>query len=395
MKQFYSLYRCALLLFILNLGVTNIKAQPFNGFMNFDGIDDEFLGTGYPIPSNSDFTIEFWFKVCEDTIYYPQVFLGNSDNLEIDAFTNTVFNGPNTYQLCVKYVPNNHVCHQDQQFYFDAQWHHIAVTYVKALDRFNIFYDGIDGTIANSINYSFSPFPSITLGVATYQPSFKAHYKGYMDEMRISNTVRYPTTFTPPTAAFTTDANTVRLWHFDEANPVTSVTDHSGNGFNLTPSGSPRTIQPNNLILQSGIALTTDGTFNSYQWINCSTGVPIAGATTQTYTPTANGSYAVIISNSSCSLTTSCYEMTTVGLQTQQEREISVYPNPANDVLYFNNSKHQDLHIQLFDQQGKVIDSKITNELLSSFDISGLSAGIYFLKIYTNEQVITQKIIKQ
>ena len=41
-------------------------------------------------------------------------------------------------------------------------------------------------------------------------------YNGLLDELRLSDVVRYDGPFTPPSSAFTTDADTVALYHFDE-----------------------------------------------------------------------------------------------------------------------------------------------------------------------------------
>ncbi len=41
-------------------------------------------------------------------------------------------------------------------------------------------------------------------------------YSGWIDEIRLSNTLRYTAPFTPPGAPFTPDANTVALHHLDE-----------------------------------------------------------------------------------------------------------------------------------------------------------------------------------
>lgn len=48
---------------------------------------------------------------------------------------------------------------------------------------------------------------------------------GYLDEIRISNIMRYTANFTPPTAAFTNDANTLLLIHADGTNGSTTFTD--------------------------------------------------------------------------------------------------------------------------------------------------------------------------
>ena len=41
------------------------------------------------------------------------------------------------------------------------------------------------------------------------------YFSGYIDEIRISNTNRYSSTFTPASSQFTTDANTLLLEHMD------------------------------------------------------------------------------------------------------------------------------------------------------------------------------------
>ena len=43
------------------------NAQPFGKFLSLDGINDLLTVGNYPIPNNSDFTIEFWLKVRPDS----------------------------------------------------------------------------------------------------------------------------------------------------------------------------------------------------------------------------------------------------------------------------------------------------------------------------------------
>ncbi len=52
---------------------------------------------------------------------------------------------------------------------------------------------------------------------------------GFMDEVRISNTVRYTSNFAPQTNSFETDGNTLGLYHLDEGNGQTAA-DASGGG---------------------------------------------------------------------------------------------------------------------------------------------------------------------
>jgi len=76
----------------------------------------------------------------------------------------------------------------------------------------------------------------------------------------------------------------------------------------------------------------------SYQWLSC-TGIPtpIPGATSRTYTATANGSYRVAIRRQRCTDTSYCAEVRTVNVHETQnslDDRIQLWPNPGQDQLY-------------------------------------------------------------
>ena len=60
-------------------------------------------------------------------------------------------------------------------------------------------------------------------------------FDGHMDQIRISNTARYTSTFTPPTTPFTADANTKLLIQSDFSEGGLGA-DHSGNYNYFTPT---------------------------------------------------------------------------------------------------------------------------------------------------------------
>jgi type 1 glutamine amidotransferase len=74
-----------------------------------------------------------------------------------------------------------------------------------------------------------------------------------------------------------------------------------------------------------------------------------------------------------------------------QEPEIVILPNPAQSIIYIQNSSTERINITLYDSQGnQVIKCSSKNEL----DISELAQGVYFITIETNNKWLTKKIFK-
>ena len=86
----------------------------------------------------------------------------------------------------------------------------------------------LTGTITNTS----PPTPSTgALGAGDVADALTEYFPGLIDELRISNIVRYTASFAPQTSNFSTDASTVVLYHFDEGSGQT-LTDSSGNAKN-------------------------------------------------------------------------------------------------------------------------------------------------------------------
>lgn len=63
-------------------------------------------------------------------------------------------------------------------------------------------------------------------------------FRGYIDEVRISNVVRYVgPDWKVPEGKFSVDENTISLWHFDEPSWASRFKDESGNGNHLWRRG--------------------------------------------------------------------------------------------------------------------------------------------------------------
>ena len=89
------------------------------------------------------------------------------------------------------------------------------------------------------------------------------------------------------------------------------------------------------------------------------------------------------------------FKVTTVsGIEENNLKNISVYPNPANKHIYINSTNHLINQITLTNISGKEVFSDFSNKNKAEFsiDISSFNSGIYFVNIYTEAEVITRKI---
>lgn len=73
---------------------------------------------------------------------------------------------------------------------------------------------------------------------------------------------------------------------------------------------------------------------------------------------------------------------------------VRVYPNPANDVLWIENSKNASMNVIILDLSGKQMMNAEQVTGKSSLNISELPAGVYFLTIESNGKKAYQKFIK-
>ena len=83
----------------------------------------------------------------------------------------------------------------------------------------------------------------------------------------------------------------------------------------------------------------------------------------------------------------------TAGLNTSDFNTFKIYPNPTNgNKLYFNVT--QDVKVTIYNVLGKLIQTENVDANSNNIDISTLSKGIYILKINSENQFITKKLIK-
>ncbi|HTF05638.1 MAG TPA: T9SS type A sorting domain-containing protein [Bacteroidia bacterium] len=147
----------------------------------------------------------------------------------------------------------------------------------------------------------------------------------------------------------------------------------------------------------SGATLQSNASGATYQWIDCANGnAIIPGETNQAFSPSVNGNYAVIVIQAPCVDTSACVIVLSVGINASAQNEISVAPNPTNgNFTVTQNNAFASATVTVFDVQGKIVaqQSNVSGSNIT-IDIADQPAGVYFLEIAQDGQVMRTKVVK-
>ncbi len=155
--------------------------------------------------------------------------------------------------------------------------------------------------------------------------------------------------------------------------------------------------QINTTVTQLQDTLFASATNASYQWINCTTGNIIAGATSQNYSPTISGNYAVIVTLATCTDTSSCYYLSLTGINENYASEIQISPNPSSNefVVYCPQQLiGKTVTFNIYDAYGKLVDERKLNSQNTIIKAYSWAKGIYFMQIKSEGNVIVRKLVK-
>lgn len=150
------------------------------------------------------------------------------------------------------------------------------------------------------------------------------------------------------------------------------------------------------VITQTGASLTSsDGA--TYQWyLN---GLKISGETSKEMTPTQNGKYQVLITNSNgCESEISdvfkFIKSTTQINDLNNEIDFKIYPNPSNGKIFLllNDSFNKKDEFRIINTLGHVVQNLTRFQIGNGIDVSHLQSGVYFVEL---NKATTHKIIKK
>ena len=149
-------------------------------------------------------------------------------------------------------------------------------------------------------------------------------------------------------------------------------------------------------VTDNGQSLVSNQASAGYQWIDCGTGLPVDGATGQTFSPLISGSYAAVVEANGCLDTTSCFTITLVGIHDDAFTPIKVYPNPARDRMHIDLGKwFQEITIKVIDAYGRVVFVRKFSAVQKLVIEPALLPGVYSVCVNADQQVRVLKVVVQ
>ncbi len=204
------------------------------------------------------------------------------------------------------------------------------------------------------------------------------------------------------------------LWTSGSTTPSIVVTQTGDYGVTVidangcldsTLAGSPIFIEvwdPQPIAQQQGDSVVvTNGPFNSYQWyLN---GAPVPGATSSVYEPAVSGNYLCEVTDENgCIGTSFNVEFTFTGIvDLESIYHIEVYPNPTDASVFVNIvfDTQLDAVFELRDMTGRSVmnDKSLFNvsSTIQEFDLTNVSAGMYYMNIRTAAGLLVKPIIRR
>ena len=186
----------------------------------FDGSGDRLQIYNQQIYLSGNFTIEFWFRGGNQTGHL----IGNSGDTNLVGNNRlSMFFVPGSNKLDLYMGPAPGI--STNTTISTNTWYHIAIVRISNVAK--IYVDGTEQTATKTHSLDIGNVYHDEWKLGTDRAGGDP-YLGHIDEVRISNTARYTTTFTPSTTPFVNDENTLLLLHMDGTDASTVFEDDNG-----------------------------------------------------------------------------------------------------------------------------------------------------------------------
>ena len=148
--------------------------------------------------------------------------------------------------------------------------------------------------------------------------------------------------------------------------------------------------------LANNLQTVPGGLGTTFRWLDCDNNMaPIPGETNEWFNPTSNGQYAVEVTNGDCVEVSSCFNYTLLNTERISLNDIELFPNPVSSKLEITLKTFNSADITIVNLEGKKLMNLQFSERHNEVDMSGLSSGVYFIKIKSEGKSGSFKIVKE
>ena len=336
--------------YVLMMLATVVVAQ--NNSLNFDGQDDSVnLGQNFGFEVGDAFTVEAWVNYGVMGSFQQIVAkLGNGQFFFRGWGFQITEEGWLSAYVATEFFTDFRFVEGTQVLQID-QWYHVAMTYDGA-DTLQLFINGVEEPLGN-VNNS-GTLTTIATTAPTRIGSFgedngqQEHLFGNIDELRIWNGIRTPAEIAAnyQTELSGTEAGLLGYYKMDVSDSACDVEDCNSNQ-------------------SHGVR---EGDLGTNVFPQFSENIPS-------------------ISDVACGAAIDC----TLAVETLEQVEISLYPNPTSGLLNISGVPAHNVEVVVYDMQGSVVTNTIL--LNNTIDLSSLLRGIYFVQLSNEQFRVTRKIV--
>ena len=155
---------------------------------------------------------------------------------------------------------------------------------------------------------------------------------------------------------------------------------------------NPLPAQPVIMQMDDELITSGDGTF---QWLL--EGNLIDGATGETYLPSENGNYNVMITDANgCSSTSDAFAYISTAVVDSDVIDFSFHPNPSNGQVFIDlpSGITKGASLLLTDAAGRKLSQRNVSGTTMTLELGAFEAGLYFLHLLNNGAVTTHRLVR-
>lgn len=154
-----------------------------------------------------------------------------------------------------------------------------------------------------------------------------------------------------------------------------------------------RIIHIDTAIRMSNDTLWVSPGYDAYQWMNCITQLPVAGANHYFFPVTSNGEYAAIITEGDCKDTSRCIQTTIASSESAFRQHFQLFPIPSHGLIHVKSQLEPINGIEIYNATGHLIKEIVLPEPLTDSEIWLEETGIFMLIVKTQNGAYYLKAI--